>query len=205
MNLTEMRLLLRQSLRDEDPAGYRWTDAELDRHLLRAVREYAGYLPLAQTAELPTSAGSREVDIASLTDRVCTEAVEYPLGHFPASLPRFSVRGDILLLEEGDTPDGSLCRVYWGKMHTLDASGSTLPSRHTELVLAGAEGYAALAQGAGTLNRINTGGIQTPRDWAEWGNGRLSFFHRELRRLGGKNRVRVSRLYAPESPSADTD
>jgi len=152
MNITEMRTLLRRDLRDTDPAGYRWADEELDRHLLRAARELSGYLPLAQTAELTTSAGSREVDIASLTDRVCIEAVEYPAGLSPASLPGFQVRGDTLLLMDGEVPDGSICRVYWGKLHALDTSGSTIPSRLSDLVIAGAAGYAAAAQGAGAIN-----------------------------------------------------
>jgi len=205
MNITEMRTLLRRDLRDTDPAGYRWADEELDRHLLRAARELSGYLPLAQTAELTTSAGSREVDIASLTDRVCIEAVEYPAGLSPASLPGFQVRGDTLLLMDGEVPDGSICRVYWGKLHALDTSGSTIPSRLSDLVIAGAAGYAAAAQGAGAINRVNTGGIQTPRDWAEWGEKRLAFFYRELRRLGGKNRVRVRRLYLEAGRTEDTE
>jgi len=205
MNITEMRLLLRRDLRDTDPAGYRWTDEELDRHLLHAVQELSDYLPLEQNSDLATVAGSREVDISSLTDRICIEAVEYPAGLFPASLPHFRVWGDTLTLTDGALPDGSTCRIYWGKLHTLDSNGSTVPSRYNGLLIAGAAGFAATSQGVGTINRVNTGGTQTPRDWAEWGEQRLAFFYRELRRLGRKNRVRVRRFYLDAEQTEDTE
>ncbi len=46
MNLTEMRDRLRKDLHDEDPQNQRWTDAELDRHIQRAVSDFSLSVPL---------------------------------------------------------------------------------------------------------------------------------------------------------------
>ena len=45
MNLSEMRTRVRQDLRDLDAADYRWSDAELDRHIEHGVRELSLAVP----------------------------------------------------------------------------------------------------------------------------------------------------------------
>ena len=55
MNLAEMIALVRKDLHDEDSGNYRWTDAELTRHISRAVRELSESLPLPAMATLPTT------------------------------------------------------------------------------------------------------------------------------------------------------
>ena len=88
MDLSEMRDRLRTDLHDEDAANYRWTDAELDRHIDRSVREFSLALPLEATAALTTAADSRDLSIASLSDLVAIEAVEHPVGEYPPSFVR---------------------------------------------------------------------------------------------------------------------
>ena len=199
MTLTEMIALVRQDLHDEVLASYRWTDLELTRHINHAVKDYSDALPLEQRSTLVTVAGSREVTITSLTSRIMIQAVEYPVGLFPASFQRFAYWNEVLSLVGLDVPDGSNCYVYYGKLHTLAAT-STIPTQHEDLVATGAVGYAATQLGGYTINQVNTGGIGAPENWESWGQKRLNLFRAELKRLGKTNKVRVRQLYTPAYP-----
>ncbi len=128
MNLTEMRAIVRCDLHDEDTANYRWSDDEIDRHITHTVREFSEAIPCEQRATLETTTGSREIDISSLTNRVMVQAVEYPTGRFPRSYQRFSLWADSICLLGDEIPDGSDAYIYYGKLHTLDESSSTVPA-----------------------------------------------------------------------------
>ena len=201
MNLTEMITLVRKDLHDEDGTNYRWTDGELTRHINRAVGELSESLPLPAKATLPTTAGSRELDISGLDDRVMVVAVEYPLGATPPNYQQFSIWGEVLTILSGGMPDGSNCNIYYGARHTLDAQGTTLPGKYEDLVAGGAGGYAAIELAVYAINRVNVGGAVTPGDLLEWGNQKLKHFRKELKRLGRRNRVSVNALYEPYFPN----
>jgi hypothetical protein len=207
MNLSEMISLVRNDLHDTESGSYRWTDAELTRHIGRAVAELSESLPQPIKATLPTTARSRELDISSLSDRIMVAAVEYPLGTLPPSYQQFFIWGDTLTIMSGDEPDGGNCAIYYGSLHTLDAQGSTLPSKYEDLGAGGAAGYAAIEWASYATNRVNIGGTLTPREYLDWGNQRLKDFRQELRRLGRRNIIRVSSLYSPYAPflSSQTD
>jgi len=207
MNLTDMRTIVRRDLHDEDAANYRWTDDELDRHIAHAVKDFSEALPLEQKATTPTTSGSREVDISSLSDRVMVEAVEYPVDKFPRRYQRFSLWGDTLTLLGSEVPDGSDAYIYYGKLHTLDAESSTIPTQHEDLIATGACGYAAVEWAAYAINRVNIGGAVTPAEFMKWGKEKLKVFKQELKRLGRRNRVRLRSLYRPYYPivSKSTD
>lgn len=119
------------------------------------------------------------------------------MDNFPRRYQRFSLWGDTLTLLGGEIPDGSDAYIYYGKLHTLDASSSTIPTRYEDLIAAGAGGYAAVEWAAYAINRVNVGGDVTPRQFLAWGNERLKYFQQELRRLGRRNRVRIRSLYKP--------
>jgi hypothetical protein len=201
MDVNTMRTILRRDLKDED-SPYRWSDDELDRHIAHAVSEFSEALPLPAKATLPTTSGSREIDISSLTDRVMVEAVEYPAGQFPPRYQRFALWGHILTLSGDEVPDGSNCDVYYGALHTLDADGSTIPTKHEDLIATGAEGYAAIEWASYATNRVNVGGTAAPGEFLTWGREKLKYFQSELRRLGRRNQVRVRSLYKPYYPPA---
>jgi hypothetical protein len=200
MNISEMMALVRKDLRDQDSENYRWSDDELTRHINRAVTEFSEEVPLPARATLPTASDSREVDISSLEDRIMIEAVEYPLLSFPPDYQQFTVWGDTLTIISGSEPDGSNCYIYYGVLHNLDADGSTIPSKYEDIIVTGACGYAAVAGAVYAVNRVNAGGTMTARDYLEWGNRKINDFRQELKRLGRKNRVRVSSLYQPYHP-----
>src|SRR3990172_8653114 len=198
MNLSEMRGRLRKDLHDEDPANQRWTDGELDRHIQRAVRDFSLSAPLEAKTTLSTTAGSRDLSIAGLTDLVAIEAVEYPVGQYPPSYVRFSVWLTTLTLLIDPAPAAAEnASVYYTKLHTIDATSSTVPSRFEDVIAAGAGGYAALEWASFATNRVNVGGQDVWRDYLTWGQERLGEYQRALARHSRRNAVRARRLYAP--------
>jgi len=207
MNLTDMRAVVRRDLHDENSNNYRWTDDELDRHIAHAAKEFSEYLPYEQKATKATTSGSRELDISTITDRVMVEAVEYPADKFPKRYQPFALWGDTLTILGDEIPDGSNAYVYYGKLHTLDAEGSTIPTKLEDLIAIGAGGYAAVEWAVYTTNRVNVGGTVTPKEFLGWGNQKLRYFRQELMRLGRRNRVRIRSLYKPYYPivSKSTD
>ncbi len=171
------------------------TDDELTRHINRAVKELSERVPLLAKATLPTTSGSRQVDISSLTDRVMVQAVEYPVDGSPARYQRFSIWGDTLTMISGDEPNGANCYIYYGVIHTLDADGSTIPAEYEDLVATGAGGYAAIGWAAFAINRVNIGGAVTPREYRIWGNERLRIFRDRLKRQSRRQRIRTQHLF----------
>lgn len=200
MNLSDMRTIVRRDLRDEDSNNYRWSNDELDRHIAHAVKEFSETIPYEQKATITTTSGSREVDISSLSGRIMVEAVEYPVGKFPKRYQKFSLWENTITLLGDEVPDGSNAYIYYGKLHTLDAAGSTIPTQYEDLIAAGTGGYAAIEWAAYSVNRVNVGGEATPREFLTWGKERLNLFKDELKRLGRRNRVRVRSLYKPYYP-----
>ncbi len=203
MNISDMRARVRKDLHDEDSAAYRWTDAELDRHLLHAVRQLSLSIPRDATASLTTAgATGRDVSLASLTDLVNVEAVEYPVGLFPPAYTPFSLwAGSLTLLGEPAPAPGDSVRVYYGRLHSLDTTDSTIPAPLEDLVAVGASGYAALEWSSYAINRVNVGGVEVWRQYRAWGQDRLDSFRRGLSVHGSRNRVRSTRLYAPARPA----
>ena len=207
MNLSEMRVIVRRDLHDEDDSNYRWSDDELDRHIVHAVNDFSEAVPDEQKETLATISGSREISISTITDRIMVQVVEYPVDRFPPVYQRFALWADTITLLGTDVPDGSDVYVYYGKLHTLDTGTSTIPAQHEDLITIGACGHAAVEWAVYAINRVNVGGTGTPDELRKWGREKLSYFHKELRRLGRKNRVRIRSLYQsysqPVSKSTD--
>jgi len=197
MNLVDMRAIVRRDLHDEDANNYRWTNDELDRHIGHAVKDYSEAVPYQQKTVKATTSGSREIDISALSNRIMVEAVEYPAGMFPCRFQRFSLWGDTVTLLGDEIPDGSNACIYYGQLHTLNVSTSTIAAWQEDLITTGACGYAAVEWAVYAINRVNTGGDATSGELLNWGKEKLAFFRLELKRLGRKNRVRVCSLYRP--------
>ena len=200
--LADMRTRLRRDLRDEDPADERWSDDELDRHIERALRELSLAAPREASTTLTTTDGSRDLDIAALTDRVTIDAVEYPVGQYPPSLVSFSTWGDTLTLLVDWTPGADEdALVRYSRLHTLDGSGSTLPAALEDVLATGASAYAALEWSAYATNRVNVGGGDTWQHFHAWAQERLAAFHKALAKRSRERRLRSRRLYLPAEAS----
>ena len=208
MDLPTIRTRVRRDLHDEDAQNYRWSDAELDRHIGHAVRELSLAVPLEAKATPTTTAGSRELSISSLADLVAIEAVEYPVAKYPPLYVPYSLWGTTLTLLVDSPPGGvESVSVYYGKLHTLDATTSTIPSPLEELVAVGAAGYAAVEWASFATNRVNVGGDDAWRQYLAWGQDRLAAFSKGLAKQGRKNALRARRLYRPAAlrPSQTSD
>jgi hypothetical protein len=201
-NITVIRANVRKDLHDEDAAAYRWTDAVLDRHIARAALEYSQHSPREQKNTLTTTAGSRDLSIATLTDRFDIEAVEWPTLEFPPRRVGFSIWQDTLTMDVVSAPNAvENVFVYWTKVHTLDATTSTVPTPDDDVVAAGAAAYAALDWTSFATNKINTGGEDVWGRYKAFADERLRYFVAELRRIGRLNSVRQRRLYSTDAPS----
>ena len=196
MDLAQMRARVRVDLHDEDTNEERWSDATLDRHIARALRELSLAAPRELVTTLSTVAASRDLNIATLTDRVAVDAVEYPVDANPPIFVPFSVWGDTMTLEIERRPSAAeSVRVRYTAMHQLDATISTVPQRLEDLVATGATAYAALEWASYATNRINAGGDDVWRHYHSWGQERLTAFIKDVAQHGRNRRVRVQQLY----------
>ncbi len=195
MNLTAMRTLVRRDLKDEDSANYRWQDNEIERALARALAELSRYVPREVKSTIATTDGSREIAISSLTDRVSVDRVEFPVGETPRSFQRFVVYSDTITLTADVEGDGKNCYVYWGKLHTLDGSTSTIPSYLEDVLALGAAAYAVLAQAQYRSDTAGFGGERADTDYQSWGRSMLKEFKDALKRFGRGRKLRISMLY----------
>lgn len=196
-----MRTRVRRDLHDEDALNYRWTDNELDRHIGRALGEVSVASPREMKAALTTTAGSRDLSLATMAGMVAIEAVEHPTGLYPPSYVRFNVwSGTLTMLVDSAPSGGQGVNVYYGAAHTLDATSSTLPVSLEDLVATGSGAYAALEWASFATNRINVGGVDVWRQYLEWGQDRMAAFMRGLAQLSRKNAVRARSLYVPARP-----
>jgi hypothetical protein len=162
------------------------------------VQELSLSAPREVKATLTTASGSRELDVSGLTGRVAIEAVEYPTGLFPPSYVRFSVWGNTLTLLIDALPAGAeQVAVFYGALHTLDASSSTLPSALEDVAATGAAAYSAVAWASFATNRVNAGGEETWRHYLVWGQERLAAFAAALAQQGKTGALRVRQLYTP--------
>ncbi len=195
MDLSTMRTLVRRDLKDEDNANYRWQDNEIDRAIGRAVAELSRYVPREMKTTIATVDGSRQIDIAALTDRVSVDRVEFPVDETPRRFQRFSVFSDTVTLTGDVEGDGADCYVYWSKVHTLDGSTSTVPVYLEDVLSLGAAAYAVLAQAQYRTDVAGIGGERADSDYQGWGNARLKEFKSQLRRFGRNRKLKTGTLF----------
>jgi len=193
MNLTEIRARVRQDLKDTDSANYIWTDDEINAAVERVVREFSFAYPKQELSELDTVNGSKNIDISTLTNLLKVLSVEFPTDQDPPYYQHFTTWGtNITMTDKGD---GTKARIKWGKLHTLDATSTTIPIQFDELIVLGATAYLALSASAYNINRATIGGKETPLNYSKWGQNRLDHYNRELKRISLNNRVIVREFY----------
>lgn len=195
MNLVEMRGLVRRDLKDEDPSNCRWTDDEIDRAIRRALLELSRAIPRERRSTVPTTDGSREIDISSLEDRITVDRVEFPAdGHAGQPQP-FAVYGDTLRLTGKEEGDGTDCYIYWTSVHSLDQETSTVPAYLEDVLALGAAAYAVLALAQYRTDTAALGGDRGDTDYQQWGTRMLDDFRGQLRKYGRGRRLKASQLY----------
>jgi hypothetical protein len=189
--LSSIRTLVRRDLKDEESANYRWTDAEIDRAIEKAVLDYSEYCPLQVKSTLATVDGSQSVDISTLAGRVDVLQVEHPVGQVPPSFVAFTVWGDVLTFRGSYEGDGANCCVYWLKQHTL-GTGSTIPTVHESIIAVGACAYAISSLAQYKSDTANTGGPNVDRDLGYWARDRFKQFYTALNLVRNYNYRKLS-------------
>ena len=193
MNLTEMRDRVREDLQDTDSQNYRWTDDEVDGTIQRVVTEYSLHAPIEQQDDISTTDGDTELDISSLTGLLKIESVEYPIDQSPKYYQRTEYwAGHLYMRDEGDGEDA---RVRWLKKHSLDASSTTIPAEHEEIIVLGATGYLAMSASAYTVDRASIAGRHATINYKAWGKERLDRYDKKLKQIAQGNRVIQRTLY----------
>ncbi len=195
--LADIRTRVRKDLHDTDSGDYRWTDAEIDRHIGRALEELSLAIPQEKTATIATTAGSRDIALASISGLIEVEAIEFPAGLFPPAYAGFSRWANTATLHSDKEPNGDDATLYYTARHTLDGTGTTLPMHLEELLATGAGAYAALEWSSFATDRLNAGGPGVAEQYAAGARARLTAFRQLLFQHGRANRVRGRRLYTP--------
>ena len=199
MTLTEFVAQIRIALSDTDPTDYRWTDADLETHIGRAVRLYNEYCHLDIVIDAPTTLGSRIIDLSAGVAIVDTIVevyhVEYPIGEYPPFMQQFSYFETTLTIEMGEEGDGSDARLYCGMLHTVTEEAGTIPSIHEEGICLGAAAFALYQKAVYSADRVSIGGEKTASEFAKQAAEYRERFDTWLSRLNRK--LRRSRLYTP--------
>jgi len=188
--LISLRALVRRDLKDEDAANYRWTDAEIDRAIDKALSDYSLRCPLQELTSLPTVINSTNVDISTLTDLIDITRVEHPITTPPYPSHTFSFWKNKLLFLDGHVGDGENCYVYWLKRHTLGAT-STIPTVHETVIATGAAAYALSSLAQYQTDKANTGGQKVDNDYSAWAKEMFTRFDKELFLIGTYNSKKI--------------
>lgn len=190
--LPDIRDRVRSDLRDLDADATRWSDAELDRHISRALADVSLAAPAEATTIVATTPGSRELTTSVLPNFLELESVELPVDAFPRRHVPFSVWADTITLEPPSPPEGERARLRYLARHTLDEEGATLPEALEDVLATGAAGYAAIAWAAYAIDRL-TAGDDVAERYRLWGEARLGAFRKQLRERARPRRVRSRR------------
>ena len=196
MNLTEMRARIREDLQDTDSENYRWTDDEVDGAIDRVVLEYSLHAPIEQQDDIATTDGDTELDISSLSGLLGVKSVEFPIGQTPKYYQRTEYwAGHLYMQDEGN---GNDARIRWLKRHTLDASSTTIPTEHEEIIVLGATGYLAMSASAYTVDRASIAGRYATINFKAWGKERLDRYDKKLKAVSRSSKVIPHQLYTEE-------
>jgi hypothetical protein len=200
-----VRARLRVDLDDLDPTAYRWTDAELDRHINNALNRLSLAIPRQLRTTLQTTAGSRDIWLLSLEPRLGVSRVEYPAGNYPPTYVRFAIWGSLLTIH-GDAPTTAAdLTVYWLAAHVLDQSGSSLDGPLVDVLLDGAAAYAASQMASYVTERVSSGGPAADKDYAAFSTRKMRAFDSALKARGSRASLRSTTLYTPTEPAPSQD
>ena len=182
----------------DDAAAAVWTTGELDQHIQDALRDLSHRIPRERTTTIATTSGSRDVSLATLTERVRIVAVEWPTGSDPKNFVDFSEWADVLRIDSLGIPDGTDCIIYWQSLHSINGT-KTLPEDYDDALVHAAAARACDQQAADTTNVLTTGG---PGSIADWRRLAAHFRARYEERVAPRRGIRHKRLYAPAEPTA---
>jgi len=107
-NLSAIRAIIRQMLRDEFAAGtdLDWEDDELDIHINECLAEISEHRPYKVKEVLTTIAKSKVLDISSIEDLIRIKKLEYPTGSDPRDFRNLiELDAETIEIDTTRTPD----------------------------------------------------------------------------------------------------
>ena len=185
--------------------------ADLDRHIDHAARDLSIIAPLDLLYSLTIANGSRTQDLSALyaaNQVLRLIAVEWPIAQYPQEFIQYSLFGPQLTMLVEQAPDTSMgadyatANVYASVAMVAGATSaaSTIPPQYDDILILGAEGYAAQQLATRLMNMINIGGPVVWEHYLTLSDQLLVDFNDELRKLAAQTQIFSRRLYAPEYP-----
>jgi len=153
--LADLVAQLRTDLGDPSGATPRWSDADLQRAIDRSLSMFSRHHPYQQKSTIATTLNDYAVSIASLTNRLSIDKLEFPVGDLPPIFVPFNiVQNTLYMLTTGDA---SNCYIYWSGIHVLSDAVRTFDSRYSDIIELGALAYALEQYADATLaGKIST-------------------------------------------------
>jgi len=182
-----MRTNIRRDLRDEDAANYKWTDAEVDRAIARALADYNLACPGEEGHIIAAVADTRTyllTEHPELLNCLAVRRVEYPADQYPRAFVPFEVDANryLTLLVDPPPQAGNNLRVWADIPWVISAGSCNIREEHAAIVEGGAAGYLAEAWAIYAVNRVNTSTL-TVQQYQALAQDRLRQFRAALRRL----------------------
>ena len=201
MSLNTLRDNLRDDLKDLDSGDYAWSDDELDRHILRAAKEYEASWPLLATANRAGDGITRRFDLSTEPGLLVCQRVEYETDRNPPQYLAFFQDEDdqVLILGETVPQAGKDLRFWIATSYTLTSTTTNIPSEHQPGILGGAWGFAVQAFARYAERRVNVRD-DVPQGLREAAGGALQEFRDWLSRLREtriEQQAAVERLRTP--------
>jgi hypothetical protein len=201
-NINDFVAKARVDLDDPNPPAAIWSDADLQRHVTHAVTEYQIWRPLeVKESGLALSAGSRDLSVATLTNLVRVQAVEYPTGQWPPAYVQFQQWGSTLTLFLEGAPgagDPLAVNLYCLERHTVTVTACTIDPADDEAIVAGAVHFAAQEYATKVAGLVSATGPNTWLRYRDLALDKAAEFRGYLAVV--RARVTPQRAYAPSEP-----
>ncbi len=206
MSLNTLRDNLRDDLKDLDSGDYAWTDDELDRHILRAAKEYEASWPLLAKADRAGDGATRRFDLSNEPGLLGCQRVEYEIDQNPPQYLAFFQDEDDYVLVLGETVPqaGKDLRFWIATSYTLTSTTTNIPSEHQPGILGGAWGFAVQAFARYAERRVNVRD-EVPRGLREAAGAALNEFRDWLSRFRTTRMEQQAALDRLRSPAALMD
>ena len=205
--LASIRDLAKADLREV--GGITWTDAQIERSVGAALREYGDAAPQRKQLDYAVPAASgRTLSLSLALGAVdfdalfAVDSIEYPRDLWPPQYLRFDRWGDKLTAHSDAKIESQTVRLRYALAHTLTLATSTVPQKDAELLALGATGFALDQISAGTYANltVHENDAQRARALAAV---RIEAFRTGCRRLAAV--VRVGAMYRPGEPFVGRD
>lgn len=185
--IAAIRQILRQKLRDEIVVSVtpEWADDEIDIHIQQILEEISQYVPYETKETLTTTASSRNISLATITDLINVEQVEYPVGSDPRDFIPYTVWGSTLTLNGDSVPSAAeSAYAYCRKLHSITTSSSTLGANLEQLLIRGVCASLAASKAREHINEVNLGGGNVAAQMLQWANNELMIFRADIKKMG---------------------